>query len=236
MKKYEKIKEISLSDAPFFLSSSSSPQSSLLTKRKEHDEEEKELNQGQPGFIFSRITIYVCIYEIYIKIVSKVRRISSSASQQQEDDQKRDEVNGEDLISRCDLAFHLSQTNNNNNNNNDIPGLSYLYSLPSSSQVDAELSSLCWGEVDEEGKELLSLMLTEFSCSLSSLTNLPSTQSYLHRFLILYEEVISSTPSLLGGLREMRRGVDRIHSSSQELFEGILGTIQLVNSHSKITS
>lgn len=72
----------------------------------------------------------------------------------------------------------------------------YLQSL-SASAVDVEMSTLCMGEFDDEGKQLLGLFLDFMREEMATRRDFQVLQAYLNRFLKLHESLLVADPALL---------------------------------------
>ena len=78
----------------------------------------------------------------------------------------------------------------------------YMQSL-SASAVDVEMSTLCMGAFDEEGKKLLACFLTFLREEMRTRRNFQVLQAYLNRFLKLHEELLVAEPVLLAQADEL---------------------------------
>lgn len=72
----------------------------------------------------------------------------------------------------------------------------YLQSL-SASAVDVEMSTLCMGDFDEEGKQLLGVFLDFVREEMATRRDFQVLQAYLNRFLKLHESLLVADPQLL---------------------------------------
>ncbi|CEG48441.1 hypothetical protein, variant 2 [Plasmopara halstedii] len=72
----------------------------------------------------------------------------------------------------------------------------YMQSL-SASAVDVELSTLCMGDFDDDGKKLLGWFLDFLRKEMSGRQNFQVLQAYLNRFLKLHEDLLVADPALL---------------------------------------
>ncbi|RLN38104.1 hypothetical protein BBJ28_00017445 [Nothophytophthora sp. Chile5] len=72
----------------------------------------------------------------------------------------------------------------------------YMQTL-SASAVDVEMSTLCMGDFDEEGKRLLGWFLAFLREEMRTRRDFQVLQAYLNRFLKLHEELLVADPALL---------------------------------------
>ncbi len=89
--------------------------------------------------------------------------------------------------------------------------LAYLQSL-SPSSVDVELSTLCMGDFDEEGKIILGLFLTCLLEAVQGRQEFQVVQVYLNRFLKVHEDVLAQDTVLLERVVEL-------HTAQQQAWE-----------------
>ncbi|DBA00249.1 TPA: hypothetical protein N0F65_007893, partial [Lagenidium giganteum] len=78
----------------------------------------------------------------------------------------------------------------------------YLQTL-SASAVDVEMSTICMGDFDEEGKALLGLFLTFLEEEMRTRRNFQVLQAYLNRFLKLHEQLLVQDAALLQQVDEL---------------------------------
>ena len=64
----------------------------------------------------------------------------------------------------------------------------FLYSLPPSA-LDTEMRSLCSYDEDEEGVQLIAVLLLWFAQQFDSGSNFEILQAYLHRVMSIYSEL-----------------------------------------------
>ncbi|KAL0589873.1 hypothetical protein ABG067_002098 [Albugo candida] len=95
------------------------------------------------------------------------------------------------ISSRCKLAVLLEDSAYDAHK-----VLAYLQAL-SASSVDVELSTLCLGEFDADGKELLSKFLDFLQEMLATHQHFQLLQVYLNRFLKIYEQIFINDEALL---------------------------------------
>lgn len=95
------------------------------------------------------------------------------------------------ISSRCKLAVLLEDSACDAHK-----VLAYLQAL-SASSVDVELSTLCLGEFDADGKELLSKFLDFLQEMLATHQHFQLLQVYLNRFLKIYEQIFINDEALL---------------------------------------
>uniref|UniRef100_K3W5I7 Small-subunit processome Utp21 domain-containing protein n=1 Tax=Globisporangium ultimum (strain ATCC 200006 / CBS 805.95 / DAOM BR144) TaxID=431595 RepID=K3W5I7_GLOUD len=72
----------------------------------------------------------------------------------------------------------------------------YMQTL-SAAAVDVEMSTLCMGDFDAEGKEILALFLTFLREEMATQRNFQVLQAYLNRFLKLHEQLLVADAALL---------------------------------------
>lgn len=78
----------------------------------------------------------------------------------------------------------------------------YMQTL-SASAVDVEMSTLCMGEFDGEGKALLALFLQFLKEEMGTQRNFQVLQAYLNRFLKLHEDLLVADAGLLAQVEEL---------------------------------
>uniref|UniRef100_M4BPC9 Small-subunit processome Utp21 domain-containing protein n=1 Tax=Hyaloperonospora arabidopsidis (strain Emoy2) TaxID=559515 RepID=M4BPC9_HYAAE len=105
------------------------------------------------------------------------------------------------VTSRCKLATLLTKSMQNEECSDHSVSrfadvAAYMQSL-SASSVDVEMSTLCMGDFDEEGKKLLAYFLNFLHEEMRTCCNFQVLQAYLNRFLKLHEEVLVVDPVLL---------------------------------------
>ncbi|CAK5040589.1 unnamed protein product [Aphanomyces euteiches] len=91
--------------------------------------------------------------------------------------------------------------------------LAYLQSL-SASGVDVELSTLCMGDFDEEGKQSLHLFLDFLLAMVDTRQQFQLIQVYLNRFVKVHEDVLVQDTALLDKLSEL-------HAKQQEAWRHV---------------
>ncbi|CAH0521881.1 unnamed protein product [Peronospora belbahrii] len=98
------------------------------------------------------------------------------------------------VTSRCKLATLLIKAVQKEKDEDDIDSrfnevMAYIQSL-SASGVDVEMSTLCMGDFDEEGKKLLGFFLEFLREEMHTRRNFQVLQAYLNRFLKLHDELL----------------------------------------------
>lgn len=78
----------------------------------------------------------------------------------------------------------------------------YMQTL-SASAVDVEMSTLCMGEFDEEGKALLGAFLAFMREEMATRRNFQVLQAYLNRFLKLHEQLLAADAELLARAQDV---------------------------------
>ena len=86
------------------------------------------------------------------------------------------------------------------------------------SAIDVEFRSLCTHEDDEEGMELLHLMLVSLTNNMKTGQHFEVLQAYLHRFLLIYTDYIMKTPQLTEQLLLLKA----VHSLYAEKFRHVI--------------
>lgn len=81
--------------------------------------------------------------------------------------------------------------------------MEYLKKLPPPA-VDLEMRALCTYEEDEEGIELLRLLLQWLTKHITTGEDFEILQAYLHRTLTIYLHLIMKLPQLKGDLRALQ--------------------------------
>ncbi|TDH74233.1 hypothetical protein CCR75_001471 [Bremia lactucae] len=111
------------------------------------------------------------------------------------------------VTSRCKLATLLAEAVKKKNEKDltfacyrDVG--SYMQSL-SASAVDVEMSTLCMGHFDEDGKKLLGWFLDFLRMEMKSHRDFQVLQAYLNRFLKLHEDLLVANPALLAQVDEL---------------------------------
>lgn len=78
----------------------------------------------------------------------------------------------------------------------------YMQTL-SASAVDVEMSTLCMGDFDAQGKALLALFLEFLKEEMATQRNFQVLQAYLNRFLKLHDQLLVDDASLLAQVEEL---------------------------------
>ena len=107
------------------------------------------------------------------------------------------------------------------------PTLDYFKTLPPPA-VDLELRALCTHGKDEEGLQLLHCLISWFTERFKTGLDFEIMEAYLHRTLLIYGEIVVSTPSLL----QMAKTLGEVHSASTQrlrtLVQGNLCLLKLL--------
>lgn len=102
------------------------------------------------------------------------------------------------VTTRCKLATLLTKAveekDHTESRYKDVAA--YMQSL-SASAVDVEMSTLCMGDFDEDGKKMLSWFLEFLHHEMKSRRDFQVLQAYLNRFLKLHEDLLIANPTLL---------------------------------------
>ncbi|CAI5719104.1 unnamed protein product [Hyaloperonospora brassicae] len=111
------------------------------------------------------------------------------------------------VTSRCKLATLLAKSVQDDDYSDHAASRfakvsAYMQSL-SASAVDVEMSTLCMGAFDEEGKKLLACFLTFLREEMRTRRDFQVLQAYLNRFLKLHEELLVADPVLLAQADEL---------------------------------
>ena len=107
------------------------------------------------------------------------------------------------------------------------PTLAYFKTLPPPA-VDLELRALCTHGKDEEGLQLLHCLLAWITERFKTGLDFEIMEAYLHRTLLIYGEIVVSTPSLL----QLAKTLGEVHSASTQrlrtLVQGNLCLLKLL--------
>ncbi|CAI5719155.1 unnamed protein product [Hyaloperonospora brassicae] len=111
------------------------------------------------------------------------------------------------VTSRCKLATLLAKSVQDDDYSDHAASRfakvsAYMQSL-SASAVDVEMSTLCMGAFDEEGKKLLACFLIFLREEMRTRRDFQVLQAYLNRFLKLHEELLVADPALLAQADEL---------------------------------
>ncbi|RHY32767.1 hypothetical protein DYB32_002266 [Aphanomyces invadans] len=98
------------------------------------------------------------------------------------------------------------------------PVLEYIQSL-SASAVDVELSTLCMGEFDDEGKQHLDWFLDFLITMVHRRQHFQVIQVYLNRFLKVHEDIVVADAALLAK-------VETLHTFQQQAWEHLQQLLQ----------
>ncbi|ETL77972.1 hypothetical protein L917_21151 [Phytophthora nicotianae] len=104
----------------------------------------------------------------------------------------------------------------------------YMQSL-SASAVDVEMSTLCMGDFDEEGKKLLSWFLDFLREEMQTRRDFQVLQAYLNRFLKLHEELLVADPALLAQVDELGAVQQQQWQHLQKLLHNNLCLVQYLS-------
>ncbi|TMW68031.1 hypothetical protein Poli38472_007703 [Pythium oligandrum] len=140
------------------------------------------------------------------------------------------------ITSRCKLATLLIEAVENEDETMEIEDSChtrsrfhrvalYLQTL-SASAVDVELNTLCMGDFDDEGKELLGFFLQFLEDEMATRRNFQVLQAYLNRFLKLYEQLLVANPELLDRVESLCAVQQRQWEHLQQLLHNNLCLVQ----------
>ncbi|KAL4123846.1 hypothetical protein PRIC2_009692 [Phytophthora ramorum] len=104
----------------------------------------------------------------------------------------------------------------------------YMQSL-SASAVDVEMSTLCMGDFDEEGKKLLGWFLNFLREEMRTRRDFQVLQAYLNRFLKLHEELLVADPALLAQVDELGAVQQQQWQHLQKLLHNNLCLVQYLS-------
>ncbi|RLN46233.1 hypothetical protein BBJ29_007619 [Phytophthora kernoviae] len=104
----------------------------------------------------------------------------------------------------------------------------YMQSL-SASAVDVEMSTLCMGDFDEDGKKLLGWFLDFLREEMRTRRDFQVLQAYLNRFLKLHEELLVSNPKLLAQVDELGAVQQQQWQHLQKLLHNNLCLVQYLS-------
>ncbi|KAF1784390.1 Porphobilinogen deaminase, dipyrromethane cofactor binding site [Phytophthora cactorum] len=104
----------------------------------------------------------------------------------------------------------------------------YIQSL-SASAVDVEMSTLCMGAFDEEGKKLLGWFLDFLREEMQTRRDFQVLQAYLNRFLKLHEELLVADSALLAQVDELGAVQQQQWQHLQKLLHNNLCLVQYLS-------
>jgi U3 small nucleolar RNA-associated protein 21 len=104
----------------------------------------------------------------------------------------------------------------------------YMQSL-SASAVDVEMSTLCMGDFDEDGKKLLGWFLDFLRDEMRTRRDFQVLQAYLNRFLKLHEELLVANPTLLAQVDELGAVQQQQWQHLQKLLHNNLCLVQYLS-------
>ncbi|KAG6954024.1 hypothetical protein JG688_00012543 [Phytophthora aleatoria] len=106
--------------------------------------------------------------------------------------------------------------------------VTYIQSL-SASAVDVEMSTLCMGAFDEEGKKLLGWFLDFLREEMQTRRDFQVLQAYLNRFLKLHEELLVADSALLAQVDELGAVQQQQWQHLQKLLHNNLCLVQYLS-------
>ncbi|CAI5717329.1 unnamed protein product [Peronospora effusa] len=137
------------------------------------------------------------------------------------------------VTSRCKLATLLAKAvqeekfeDHTGSRFNEVAA--YIQSL-SASGVDVEVSTLCMGDFDEEGKKLLGFFLEFLHEEMRTRRDFQVLQAYLNRFLKLHEELLVAEPTLLAQVDELGAVQQQQWQHLQKLLHNNLCLVQYLS-------
>ena len=96
--------------------------------------------------------------------------------------------------------------------------IGYLKGL-SASGVDVQLSSLCMGPEDEDGKASLGAMMRCLAAALASNTDYDAVKAYSYRFVTLHADTIMADAKLVETAKELRDAQRKAWGKLQTLLQ-----------------
>ncbi|POM64424.1 Hypothetical protein PHPALM_20045 [Phytophthora palmivora] len=137
------------------------------------------------------------------------------------------------VTTRCKLATLLSKAVRDEENEDHAASrfnevATYMQSL-SASAVDVEMSTLCMGDFDEDGKKLLGWFLDFLREEMRTRRDFQVLQAYLNRFLKLHEELLVADPALLAQVDELGAVQQQQWQHLQKLLHNNLCLVQYLS-------
>ncbi|CAI5709122.1 unnamed protein product [Peronospora destructor] len=137
------------------------------------------------------------------------------------------------VTSRCKLATLLAKAvqeekdeDHTGSRFNEVAA--YIQSL-SASGADVEMSTLCMGDFDEEGKKVLGFFLEFLREEMRTRRDFQVLQAYLNRFLKLHEELLVADPTLLAQVDELGAVQQQQWQHLQKLLHNNLCLVQYLS-------